>query len=122
MKIYGVALLAGCFITGKLFGHTLGVLIGIDGDVGGIGFAMIFLILSSIFLRKKGWLEPESEKGIAFWSSMFLPIIIALSAPQNVNVALDSGFLAIIAGVISTVVCLLLVPVISKIGKDKNSE
>ena len=41
MKIYGVALLAACFLIGKLLGNLLGILINIDGDVGGVGFAMI---------------------------------------------------------------------------------
>ena len=32
MKIYGVALLAGCFLLGKFMGNILGVIINIDGS------------------------------------------------------------------------------------------
>jgi malonate transporter MadL subunit len=35
MKIYGVALLAGCFLIGKLLGNMLGALLDIKGDIGG---------------------------------------------------------------------------------------
>ena len=45
MKIYGVALLAFCFLLGKLLGNFLAHLMQINGDVGGVGFAMLFLML-----------------------------------------------------------------------------
>ncbi len=53
MKIYGVALLACCFLLGKLMGNMLGVLIHFDGDIGGVGFAMIMLMVSSGYMKKK---------------------------------------------------------------------
>ncbi|MDO1512203.1 malonate transporter subunit MadL [Maribacter confluentis] len=118
MKIYGVALLAVCFLTGKFLGNLLGKLIGIDSDIGGVGFAMILLIGSSIYLRKKGWLIPETEKGIFFWSSMYIPIIVAMAATLNVKAALSGGFVAVVAGIVTSFACMLLVPVLSKIGKN----
>ncbi|TVZ15438.1 malonate transporter subunit MadL [Maribacter sp. MAR_2009_72] len=118
MKIYGVALLAVCFLTGKFLGNLLGKLIGIDSDIGGVGFAMILLIGSSIYLRKKGWLIPETEKGILFWSSMYIPIIVAMAATLNVKAALSGGFVAVVAGIVTTFACMLLVPVLSKIGQN----
>lgn len=48
MIIYGVALLAFCFLAGKLLGSYLGVLIGVNGDVGGVGFAMLFLMVINL--------------------------------------------------------------------------
>ena len=117
MKIYGVALLAGCFLMGKLMGNLLGVMIGIDSDIGGVGFAMILLMTVSALMRNKGWLVEESEKGILFWSSMYIPIVVAMAATQNVKVAISGGSVAVFAGVGATVVCLMLVPLISKIGK-----
>lgn len=118
MKIYGVALLAGCFLTGKLMGNMLGVLIGINSDIGGVGFAMVLLMISSAFMRNKGWLVEESEKGILFWSSMYIPIVVAMAATQNVKVAISGGAVAIFAGVGATLICLMLVPLISKIGNN----
>ncbi len=122
MKIYGVALLAGCFLLGKILGNILGQLININSDIGGVGFAMFLLMVSSIFLRKKGWLVQESEKGILFWSSIYIPIVVAMAATLNVKAAVSGGFVAIFAGIGVTIVCLFLVPLISKIGGNSESE
>jgi malonate transporter MadL subunit len=118
MKIYGVALLAACFLLGKLLGNFLGKLININSDVGGVGFAMILLMATSIYLRRKGWLVPETEKGIWFWSAMYIPIIVAMAATLNVKAAVSGGFIAIAAGIGATIVGMLLVPVLSKIGRS----
>ncbi|MGB5203405.1 malonate transporter subunit MadL [Eudoraea sp.] len=122
MKIYGVALLAGCFLLGKILGNMLGALINIKSDIGGVGFAMFLLMLSSIYLRKKGWLVQESERGIWFWSSIYIPIVVAMAATLNVKAAVSGGFIAILAGIGVTIVCLFLVPVIAKIGRKNESE
>ena len=122
MKIYGVALLAGCFLLGKIIGNILGALININSDIGGVGFAMFLLMLSSIYLRKKGWLVQESERGIWFWSSIYIPIVVAMASTLNVKAAVSGGSIAILAGIGVTVVCLFLVPVIAKIGRKNESE
>ena len=122
MKIYGVALLAGCFLVGKILGNILGVLISIDGDIGGVGFAMILLMLSSTYMRRNGMLVEESERGILFWSSMYIPIIVAMSATSNVKAAASGGPAAVIAGIAVTLICFMLVPLISKIGKEDESQ
>lgn len=117
MKIYGVFLLCGCFLTGKFLGYQLGQLIGIDGDIGGVGFAMLLLMLASLYLRKKDWLAAETEAGIWFWSSMYIPVIVAMAATQNVKAAFGGGAVAILAGIVATVLGFLLVPVISRMGR-----
>lgn len=122
MKIYGVAILAFCFLTGKLVGNLLGTAIGINGDVGGVGFGMVLLIFVNAYMRKKSWLEPLTEKGILFWSSMYIPVVVAMSASQNVKAAISEGPIAIIVGVVVTVTGFLLVPLISKIGRKKQSD
>lgn len=117
MQIYGVALLACCFLLGKYLGTLLGKSIDIDGDVGGVGFAMILLMLCSMYLRKKNWLMQESERGIWFWSSIYIPVVVAMAATQNVKAAFSGGWVAILAGVAVTALSFLLVPFISRIGK-----
>ena len=120
MKIYGVALLAFCFLIGKLIGNYLGILIGLKSDVGGVGFAMLFLMLSYSYFKKKGLVKEITAQGILFWSSMYLPIIIAMAATQNVKAAISQGPLAVVIGVVVTITGFLLVPLISKIGQSKN--
>ncbi len=118
MKIYGVFLLCACFLTGKFLGFLLGKLIGIGGDIGGVGFAMLLLMLGSLYLRRKNWLAAETEAGIWFWSSMYIPVIVAMAATQNVKAAFGGGAVAIMAGLVATILGFLLVPLISKIGRN----
>ena len=121
MIIYGVALLSFCFLMGKCIGALLGLSIGIDGDVGGVGFAMLLLMLINHYLKRKGWLELETTRGIFFWSSMYIPIIVAMAATQNVKAAISGGPVAIVVGCTVTMVGFFLVPVISRIGGAKGN-
>ena len=119
MKIYGVALLAFCFLIGKLIGNYLGVLIGLKNDVGGVGFAMLLLMISYSYFKKKDVVKEMTTQGILFWSSMYIPIIVAMAATQNVKAAISQGSVAVIIGVVVTITGFLLVPLISKIGQSK---
>lgn len=119
MKIYGVALLAFCFLIGKLIGNYLGVLIGLKNDVGGVGFAMLLLMISYSYFKKKDVVKEMTTQGILFWSSMYIPIIVAMAATQNVKAAISQGPVAVIIGVVVTITGFLLVPLISKIGQSK---
>ena len=47
MVIYGVALLSFCMLVGVLVGDVLGDLIGVQANVGGVGIAMLLLIILS---------------------------------------------------------------------------
>lgn len=114
MLIRGVALLAGCYLLGQLIGETLGRLIGIDANVGGVGFAMLLLIFAQNWLEKRDALHPMMANGILFWSNLYIPVIVAMSSVQNVRVALSSGLIALLAGSIPVVLCLLLVPVLTR--------
>lgn len=114
MLIRGVALLSGCFIVGQLLGETLGRLIHINANVGGVGFAMLLLVFAQNWFEKRDSLHKEMESGILFWSKMYIPVIVAMSATQNVKVALSSGLIALIAGIIPVAICLFLVPVIAR--------
>jgi malonate transporter MadL subunit len=118
MKIYGVALLAGCYLLGKLLGDLLGLWIGVDGNVGGVGFAMALLILVNTYLQNRKLIDPHTESGLLFWSAMYIPIVVAMSATQNVTAALTGGWVALTVGVFVTLACFLLVPVLSKLGKQ----
>ena len=116
LVIYGVAFLAGCMITGLFLGEVLGVLLGVEANVGGVGIAMLIMILLSDRLRKKGRLKPLTDQGVLFWSSIYIPIVVAMAAKQNVVAALEGGPAAILAGAGAVAVSFLLVPVLSRVG------
>jgi malonate transporter MadL subunit len=96
---------------------VLGNLINIESDIGGVGFAMLLLMVSSMYLRKKGWMVEETKQGILFWSSIYIPIVVAMAATLNVNAAMSGGVVTLVAGIGVTLVCMLLVPLLSKIGR-----
>ena len=116
MVIYGVALLSGCLLAGAFLGDLLGELIGVEANVGGVGIAMLLLILLSDRLRASGRLNPTSQQGIVFWSSIYIPVVVAMAARQNVLSALEGGPAALLAGTLAVAVGFALVPVISRIG------
>lgn len=118
MLVYGVALLSACLIAGMLIGEALGVILGVEANVGGVGIAMLFLVLASNSKQFKSLTEGAAGDGIKFWSAMYIPIVVAMAARQNVAAAVDGGVLALIAGVAAVVVSFALVPVLSRIGKS----
>lgn len=116
MVVYGVAALALCLLTGELIGEALGLAVGVDANVGGVGFAMILLVLVTDRLRRRGLFPEASERGVMFWSSMYIPIVVAMASTQNVAEALTGGPMAIIAGLAALAAAAALVPVLARIG------
>lgn len=109
MVIYGVALLSACFLAGNFLGDILGALLHVKANVGGVGFAMLFLILLSNKGIDAGWLDKKSQEGIAY-----IPIVVAMSSIQNVVAAISGGAVAILGGLLCTVFGFLLIPIMSK--------
>jgi len=118
--IYGVALLAACSFIGGFLGNILGLLTGLNSDIGGVGFSMLLLLIltNSKFIAKI--FPKDYEKGLEFWKSMFIPIIIAMSASQNVYNAVSGGWLALTAGLVTVLIAFLLIPVFNLLASDKS--
>lgn len=123
MVIYGVALLAGCYMAGNVIGDILGALLGVKANIGGVGFAMLFLIIISSWAQQKGIMKAPEEQGIKWWSAMYIPVVVAMSSIQNVAAALSGGVVAILGGLLAVVIGFLLIPVLSgKKQKETVSE
>jgi len=88
-------------------GYFLGVWLHTDGNVGGVGYAMLLLIVLSAWMKKKKYLPEETEKGILFWNAMYIPVVIAMSSIQNVKAALTGGWVAVLVGLFGTAFCFL---------------
>ncbi len=116
MIIYGVALLSACLVVGLYIGEVLGSLIGVKANVGGVGIAMLLLILAHNLPRSRPLASGASAGGITFWSAMYIPIVVAMAARQNVIGAIDGGAIALLAGVGAVVVSFALIPLIGRIG------
>ena len=112
--IFSLVTLSLCMILGKYIGLLLGTLVGIDADVGGVGFAIILLVFvtnSSCFpfTQKKEFID-----GVNFWKKMYMPVVVALAATQNVYRMLTSGMVAIVAGSAAVAVPFLILYLLHK--------
>lgn len=116
MVIYGVALLSACMLAGVFLGEILGRLVGVQANVGGVGIAMLLLVLGSDALIRRGRLKPVTQQGVLFWSAVYIPIVVAMAATQNVVAALEGGLAAFLAGSLAVGACLVLVPTLSRLG------
>ena len=121
MIIYGVALLGVCLLAGVFLGELLGQIIGVKANVGGVGISMLLLIFLSHWRPIKEKLADGAASGVLFWNAMYIPIVVAMAAKQNVVGALSGGWLAISAGVAAVVLSFALVPILSKASDDPRS-
>ena len=95
-------------------GELLGSWLGINANVGGVGFAMIILLLCKEWLINQKLLNPEMEFGIDFWGKLYIPVVIAMAASLNVKSAVSAGTLAILAGIVPVFISLLIFPFLIK--------
>ena len=113
--IYSIVTLAVCMLAGKGIGTLLGALVGINADVGGVGFAIVLLMFVSnnskfTFAKRQDFIQ-----GMNFWKQMYMPVVVAMAASQNVYRMLTSGAVAIVAGGAVVAFPFLLLYVLHKI-------
>lgn len=118
MIIYGTAILAICHLLGDYLGNTLGMLLGVKANVGGVAISMILLILSNELLARKGYLPQVTQFGVLYWSGMYIPIVVAMSAGQNVVAALSGGMLGLIVSIASLIGTVLVIRYLNRISGD----
>ena len=117
MTISGVAFLAICTLIGTFIGDLLGVAIGVKANVGGVGIAMLLLIVGRVVLARRGLLSKGIKFGVEFWAALYIPIVVAMAAQQNVVAALKGGPVVIIAALLTVGICFGILALISKMGR-----
>src|SRR5690349_6698054 len=116
MTIYGVAIMAICTLLGEGLGDLLGKALHVQANVGGVGLAMIFLIAARLWLVRRGVLTHGVKLGVEFWATMYIPIVVAMAAQQNVVAAVRGGPVVLIAGLGAVSLCFACVALISRLG------
>ncbi|CAG2134552.1 hypothetical protein LMG31506_01404 [Cupriavidus yeoncheonensis] len=116
MIIYGTALLAICHLAGLYLGDLLGAAIGVKSNVGGVGIAMLLLISLRLYLHDRGLMPKETEAGVGFWGAMYIPVVVAMAAQQNVVAALRGGPVALLAAILAAAACACLIALLSRSG------
>lgn len=116
MMISGVALLAICTLLGVFLGDVLGRVLGVQANVGGVGIAMMILIAARFWLKKRSLLSRGVILGVEFWGALYIPIVVAMAASQNVVAAVEGGPLVVVAAVSAIIVCFGSVALIGKMS------
>ncbi len=120
MIIYGTALLATCHLLGIILGDLLGLAVGVKTNVGGVGIAMLLLICARHYMEPRGLLPKLSEAGVTFWAAMYIPVVVAMAAQQNVVAALRGGHVALLAALCTVVICACIIAVINRMEPESD--
>lgn len=121
--IYSLVTLALCMLLGKYIGTCFGMLVGINADVGGVGFAILLLL----FVNNCKWFpfakKQDFTQGMNFWKKMYMPVVVAMAASQNVYRMLNSGMVAIAGGAAVVAFPFLLLYILHKRNerREKNA-
>ncbi|MDB5730924.1 MAG: malonate transporter, MadL subunit [Variovorax sp.] len=114
MIIYGTALLAVCHLLGIFIGDLLGQALGVKTNVGGVGIAMLLLILACLYMHRTGKLPKLTELGVEYWGAMYIPVVVAMAAQQDMVSALRGGPVALLAAVAAVAVCAVVIALINR--------
>ncbi|MBB5371291.1 MULTISPECIES: malonate transporter subunit MadL [unclassified Janthinobacterium] len=120
MIIYGTALLAICHLLGIFLGDLLGQLMGVKTNVGGVGIAMLLLICARLYLQHKQWMPALTERGVEYWGAMYIPVVVAMAAQQDVVAALRGGPVAVLAALGAVVICACAISLINRMEKPES--
>jgi malonate transporter MadL subunit len=112
--VWGTVLLAACVLLGRSLGFFLSQWLGIDGDIGGVGFAMVALMLGIAGIQRRGLATPAFEVGVGYWAGMYIPIVVAMAATQNVWGATRGGGVAVAAGACAVLAGFAAVPLLTR--------
>jgi len=114
MIIYGTALLAVCHLLGIFLGDLLGQALGVKTNVGGVGIAMLLLIFARLYMAKKDLLPKLTELGVEYWGAMYIPVVVAMAAQQDMVSALRGGPVAVLSAFAAVGVCACVIAAINR--------
>jgi malonate transporter MadL subunit len=112
--IYSLVTLSLCMLLGKYIGNLFGALVGINADVGGVGFAILLLLFVGNYPKFTFTKKPDFIQGMNAWKQMYIPVVVAMAASQNVFRMLTSGMVAIIGGAAAVAFPFLLLYILHK--------
>jgi malonate transporter MadL subunit len=114
MIIYGTALLALCHLLGIFLGDALGQALGVKTNVGGVGIAMLLLIFARLYMQKTDRLPKLTELGVEYWGAMYIPVVVAMAATQDMVAALRGGPVAVLAAIATVGLCACVIAAINR--------
>ena len=114
MIIYGTALLAVCHLLGIFLRDVLGQALGVKTNVGGVGIAMLLLIVARLYMQKRDILPKLTELGVEYWGAMYIPVVVAMAAQQDMVAALRGGPVAVLSAIGAVAQCAVVIALINR--------
>ncbi|RTQ32984.1 malonate transporter subunit MadL [Variovorax gossypii] len=121
MIIFGTALLAVCHLLGIFIGDLLGQALGVKTNVGGVGIAMLLLIFARLYMQKNDKLPKLTELGVEYWGAMYIPVVVAMAAQQDMVAALRGGPVALLSALAAVAVCAIVIAAINRTERQAES-
>ena len=81
--------------------------------------AILVKVGARVWLARNGALSAGIKLGTEFWATMYIPIVVAMAAQQNVLSAAGGGPMVVIAAVLTVAACAGVVALISRIDKGE---
>jgi len=117
--IYSLVTIALCMLLGKFIGTLLGTAVGIGADVGGVGFAILLMLFVTNCKKFTFTQKPDFIQGMNFWKKMYIPVVVAMAASQNVFRMLTSGMVAIVGGAAAVAFPFLMLYLLHKFNERR---
>ncbi|MEJ8813505.1 malonate transporter subunit MadL [Variovorax ureilyticus] len=114
MIIFGTALLAVCHLLGIFLGDLLGQALDVKTNVGGVGIAMLLLIFARLYMQKRDMLPKLTELGVEYWGAMYIPVVVAMAAQQDMVSALRGGPVAVLSAIAAVAICACVIAAINR--------
>ena len=83
MVIYGTTVISISLFLGTLIGDILGKITGIDSNIGGVGFAMIILLVITGYILPTEKMRADTKAGLQFWQGMYVPVAIVITRVRS---------------------------------------
>lgn len=119
MIIYGTALLAVCHLLGIFIGDLLGQALGVKTNVGGVGIAMLLLIFARLYMQQSDRLPKLTELGVEYWGAMYIPVVVAMAAQQDMVSALRGGPVALLSAIAAVAACAVVIAIINRMERPE---
>ena len=65
-------------------------------------------------MQKRNILPKLTEAGVEYWGAMYIPVVVAMAAQQDVVSALRGGHLALLSAIGAVAVCAVVISLINR--------
>ena len=90
-------------------------------NVGGVGIAMLLLIFARLYMQKTDRLPKLTELGVEYWGAMYIPVVVAMAATQDMVAALRGGPVAVLAAIGAAALCACVIAAINRTERSGRS-